>query len=314
MSSKQIALFVLFTIGINLLAGCSGAVTPAPQTPTQAPIVLVDGLERQIELAGPAQRVVALAPAITEILFAIGAGSQVVGRDTFSNFPTEAESISDVGGGFGELNTEVILSLHPDLVFASELTPPEQIKALEDLGLVVFALPNPTEFEGLFESIRTVASLTGHTEQADQLVAGLQQRLTAVIEAVSQVTERPVVFYEIDGTDPNAPWTPGPGSYIDRLIALAGGENLGNRLGSEWAQISIEELIAQDPDIILLGDAILGGVTVEQVQARPGWNVLSAIKNDKVYTLDDDLVARPGPRMVEGLELLARFIHPELFQ
>ncbi len=314
MTSKQIALFILFIIGINLLAGCSGAGTPAPQTPTQAPIVLVDGLERQIELAAPAQRVVALAPAITEILFAIGAGSQVVGRDTFSNFPAEVESISDVGGGFGELNTEVILSLHPDLVFASELTPPEQIKALEDLGLVVFALPNPSEFEGLFESIHTVASLTGHTEQADQLVAGLQQRVTAVVETVSQVTERPVVFYEIDGTDPNAPWTPGPGSYIDRLIALAGGENLGNRLGSEWAQISIEELIAQDPDIILLGDAILGGVTVEQVQARPGWNVLSAIKNDKVYTLDDDLVARPGPRMVEGLELLARFIHPELFQ
>lgn len=179
---------------------------------------------------------------------------------------------------------------------------------------MVFALPNPTDFAELFASIRTVASLTGHIEQADQLIAGLEQRLAVVTEAINQVTERPVVFYELDGTDPNAPWTPGPGSYIDRLIALAGGENLGNRLDSEWAQISIEELIAQDPDIILLGDATLGGVTVEQVRSRPGWNALSALKNGKIFTIDDDLVARPGPRLVDGLELLAQYIHPELFQ
>jgi len=314
MFKKKIHPIILCVIGITLLTGCSSSGLLAPQAPTPAPIVLVDGLDRQIELAGPAQRVVSLAPAITEILFATGAGSQVVGRDAFSNFPAEVKSISDIGGGFGELNTEVILSLQPDLVIASELTPPEQIKTLEDLGIVVFALPNPTDFAELFASIRTVASLTGHIEQADQLIAGLEQRLAVVTEAINQVTERPVVFYELDGTDPNAPWTPGPGSYIDRLIALAGGENLGNRLDSEWAQISIEELIAQDPDIILLGDATLGGVTVEQVRSRPGWNALSALKNGKIFTIDDDLVARPGPRLVDGLELLAQYIHPELFQ
>lgn len=318
MHPKRLALLMLFGIGIGLLTGCAAA-SPAPtqlptQPPTQAPIVISDGLDRQIELAGPAQRIVSLAPAITETLFAVGAGSQVVGRDTFSNYPAEAESLPDIGGGFGELNTEVILSLKPDLVFASVLTPPEQIKALEDLGLVVFVVGNPAEFGELFQNIQTIANLTGHAEQASQLVTDLEGRLAKVTKTAAQATEHPLVFYEIDGTDPNAPWTPGPGSYIDRLITLAGGENLGSRMSSEWAQISLEELLAQDPAIILIGDADYAGITLDQVRARAGWDALSAVQNGKMYTISDDLVSRPGPRMIDGLEQLARLIHPELFQ
>lgn len=318
MHPKRLVLLMLFGIGIGLLTGCAPA-SPAPtqlptQPPTQAPIVASDGLDRQIELAEPAQRIVSLAPAITETLFAVGAGSQVVGRDTFSNYPAEAASLPDIGGGFGELNTEVILSLKPDLVFASFLTPPEQIKALEDLGLEVFVVSNPAEFGELFQNIQTIANLTGHTEQASQLVTDLEGRLEKVTKTAAQATEHPLVFYEIDSTDPKAPWTPGPGSYIDQLITLAGGENLGSRLSSEWAQISLEELLAQDPAIILIGDADYAGVTPDQVRARAGWDSLSAVQNDRMYPINDDLVSRPGPRMIDGLEQLARLIHPELFQ
>ena len=132
-------------------------------------------------------------------------------------------------------------------------------------------------------------------------------------QKIAGVAERPLVFYELDSTDVNAPYTAGPGTFIDTLISAAGGVNLGSKLSGSWVQISTEELIAQDPAIIVLGDYTWGGVTPEMVLARPGWEALSAVKNKRVFTFDDNLVSRPGPRMVDGLEAMAKLLHPELF-
>ena len=287
--------------------------TPEP-TSTPEPIVVVDGLDREFILEEPAQRIISMAPSNTEILFAVGAGDQVVGRDSFSDYPEEAQDVTDIGGGFGELDTETILSLEPDLVLAADLTPPEHIQALEKLGILVFVVPNPTNLEGMYDNLRVVAQITGHEPESDALIEDLQARVAAVEAKVATVEERPLVFYELDGTDANAPWTSGPGTFIDTLLAQAGGTNLGNVLDGAWAQISIEELIVQDPDIILLGDYTWGGVTPEDVAARAGWGEITAVQNGAVYIFDDNLVSRPGPRMVEGLEQLAILLHPDLFQ
>ena len=194
------------------------------------------------------------------------------------------------------------------------LTPSEQTKALEDAGLTVFTLGNPNNFEGLYTNLQTLAKLTGHEAEAEALVGELKQRVAAVEEKLANTSQRPLVFYEIDGTDPNAVWTPGPGTFIDTLINMAGGDNLGANLQGEWVQISLEELIARDPDLILLGDALWGGVTVESVKARAGWEALTAVQNGQIFPFDDNLVSRPGPRLVDGLEGLARLLHPELFR
>lgn len=306
--SQMLFIFVLLMIGA-ISAACAGAQT----TPSAAPIVVTDGLGKQISLSGPAQRVISLAPSNTEILFALGAGSQVVGRDTFSDYPEEVKSLPDVGGGFSELNVEVILAQKPDLVLASALTASEQAQALEKAGLVVFVMNNPKDFEGLYENLRLVARLIGREAEAEALVKQLEQRVAAVEAKLSGVTERPLVFYELDGTEPNAPWTPGPGTFIDTLIRMAGGENLGAGLQGEWVQVSLEELIARQPDLILLGDATWGGVTAEAVAARAGWDALQAVKEGKVFPFDDNLVSRPGPRLVDGLEAMARLLHPQQF-
>ena len=298
----------------RLCRPCPPPIAAPAATPTAAPIVLTDGLGRTVSLPAPAQRIVSLAPGNTEILFAIGAGPQVVGRDAYSDYPEEAKKVTDIGGGFGELNTEVILAQKPDLVLAGSLTPPEQLTALEGLGLTVFSVANPKDFPRLFDNMRLVAQLTGRTSQADELIASLQKRVATVQEKLGTPADRPLVFYELDGTDPNAPWTPGPGSFVDRLITLAGGENLGAKLSSEWVQVSIEELIARNPQIILIGDATWGGVTLEDVRARPGWKTLPAIQNDQMFVFDDNLVSRPGPRLVDGLEAMAKLLHPELFK
>lgn len=278
------------------------------------PIMLTDGLGNTIELAGPAQKIVSMAPSNTEILFAVGAGSQVVGRDAFSDYPAAALDITDIGGGFGELDIETMIALEPDLVIAADITPPEQVLALTDIGVPVFALANPTDIDGMYENLRIVAQLTGRELEAETLIAELEARVSAVTETVATATEAPLVFYELDSTEPDAPWTSGPGTFTDTLILMAGGQNVGAVLDGAWAQISIEELIAKDPDIILLGDYTWGGVTPEDVAARSSWQGLTAVQTENVFTFDDNLVTRPGPRLVDGLEAFAQQLHPELFE
>lgn len=297
---------------LPLLSSCQPAQnTPIP-SPTPGPIVITDGLGNTITLEKSALRVASLAPSNTEVLFAIGAGAQVIARDSFSDYPEQANQITNIGGGFGEIDTETLVSLQPDLVLAAEINPVEQIQTLENLGLKVFYLNNPKDLEGMYENLRIVARLVGHEGEADTLIESLQARVAEVDKKVANVSDQPLVFYELDGTDPNAPWTSGPGTFIDLLLARAGGNNLGNSLEGAWVQISVEELIAKDPDIILLGDFTYGGVKPEDVIARPGWDTITAVQNQRVYPFDDNLVSRPGPRMVDGLEALAKLLHPEL--
>jgi iron complex transport system substrate-binding protein len=301
----------LFIILFVLAMGMS-ACAPAGQVTPSGPISLTDGLDRLISLNGPAQRIVSIAPSNTEILFAIGAGEQVVGRDELSDYPAQVLGIGSVGGSMGQYSTEAILALQPDLVLATELNSPELVKTLEDLGLTVYYLNNPATLEEMYTNLETVATLAGRESEADVLIRSLKTRVAVVDEKIKEADSHPAVFYELDSTDPAKPWTAGPGSFIDLLLARAGGENIGSHLDSEWAQISLEQLVVLDPELILLGDA-MWGVTAQDLKSRPGWESLAAVKNDRIYPFDDNLVSRPGPRMVDGLEQLAKLLHPELF-
>jgi len=155
--------------------------------------------------------------------------------------------------------------------------------------------------------------LTGHTAEAERLAESLKQRYAAVLDKVKGATTTPTVFYELDGTDPLKPWTTGPGTFMDTMITLAGGQNVGAVLQDSFAQISSEELVRQDPDIIVLGDTLYG-VTIESVGERAGWEAITAVKNKAIYSFDDNLTSRPGPRLIDGLEQLAKLLHPELFK
>jgi iron complex transport system substrate-binding protein len=311
------AIVAAAAIAAVFLGACSPAVTPTPAptvpvaTSTPAPIVLKDGLGREVSLAKPAQRVVSLAPSNTEILFAVGAGSQVVGREEFSNYPPEATAVPSIGSAM-QLSTEAVVALQPDLVLAAGVTSPEQVKALEDLKITVFFLANPTDFDGLYQNMITAGKLTGHEAEARTLADSLKARVAAVTDKMAGAA-KPKVFFEVDSTDPTKPWTVGPGDFIDTLITMAGGVNVASGLKSTYAQISSEELIQQNPDIILLGDA-QWGTTAESVIARPGWEVIAAVKNQTIYPVDGDTTSRPGPRLVDGLEQLAKLLHPDLFK
>ncbi len=308
--SRTIALilFVLF------LSACSGNASPVAPTSSDLSISLVDGLDRTVILSAPAQRVVSLAAANTEILFAIGAGAQVVGRDSFSDYPPEAASVEDIGGSFGEYDLEAILALQPDLVLAGEINSPELVASLEDLGLTVFLLPNPSGlFEGLYTTLETVGILTGHVSEAASLSESLRVRVDAVEKASLSVTNIPDVYYELDATNPAAPYTAGVGTYVSRLIWLAGGRIITGGNYDAWITISLEQLLVADPDIIILGDAAYGE-TPEKVAVRPGWDALTAVRTGQIFPIDDNLVSRPGPRLVDGLEAMVELIHPGLMK
>jgi cobalamin transport system substrate-binding protein len=301
------------TLLITLLIALMTAGACAPQTtPTSTPITLSDGLGREVKLAAPAQKIVSLAPSNTEILFAIGAGSQVMGRDNLSDYPEAASAATDIGSAFEALNTELIVSLKPDLVLAAEINTADQVKALEDLGITVYYLKNPTTLEELYTNLEIVAQLTGRETEAATLIDDLKARVAAVDEKIATVTEKPTAFYELDATDPAKPYTVGKGTFITLLIERAGGQNIAGDL-DEYPQLSLEQVVAADPDFIILGDSAYG-ITPESVATRPGWDGLSAVTNNQVFPFDDNLLSRPGPRLVEGLEALAKLLHPELFQ
>ena len=217
--------------------------------------------------------------------------------------------VQDIGGSMGQYDYEAIAALEPDLVLAAEINTPEQVRSLESLGLTVYYLSNPIDFDGLYGNISLVGKLSGHDQESTELVSTLSGRVKKLEMKLAGVTTRPSVYYELDATDPALPYTIGTGTFGDYLITRAGGTNLGGLIGAGWVQISAEEILQRNPDLILLGDVYLG-VNPETVAARPGWGVLDAVKNGKVIPFNDDLMSRPTARLIDGLEALAALTSP----
>lgn len=306
----------LLALLIIALVGCAGAKAPEPSesvgVAVPKPVSVVDDAGRTVEIARTPQRFVSLAPSNTEILFALGLDDKVVGVTDFCDYPEEAKAIEKLGGI--EPNLEKIVALNPDLVLAIGGSPAQVEKAteMEKLGLAVLVL-EPGDIEGIMANIELVGKAAGAEKEASELVTEMRKRFDDITARVKGAESRPKVFFELDATDPSKPYTPGPGSFIDALITLAGGSNVGAGAKMQWAQLSTEEIIAQDAEVIVLGDANYG-VTAEMVKERPGWSVITAVKNAAIYPIDDVLVSRPGPRIIDGLEALTRIIHPELFE
>ncbi len=321
---------IVTVIGAMALAACTGTATPtmtippteaptqppttsptmAPE-PTPEPIVLTDALGRELVLDNPVQRVVSIAPSNTEILFAVGAGDLLVGRDEFSDYPEAVVEVPSIGSTYGDLNVEAIVGLDPDLVLVADINPPEQIQAMEEVDLLVFVLGNPSDFEGLFENLETVGILTGHEAEAQALIDDLRTRFDNITSFLGGV--EPVrLFYEIDGSDPSAPWTTGSNTFQQYIFELAGGDNIASDLEG-WGQLSLEEIIVRDPEVILFGTGPFVPTTVEILSSRSGWGDITAVKEGQVFGVNTDLLDLPGPRLIEGLEAVAKILHPDLF-
>lgn len=309
----------LIVLLLLIVTGCAPATTPrfpaaAPATTSAAafPLTVVDDLGRTVTIESAPERIVSLLPSNTEILFAAGAGEQVIGVTSFCNYPPEATTREQIGGITNQtISIEAITALEPDLIVASGAQT-DAIQTLTETGLVVIVL-EPATLVDIYANIELVGRITAHSDQAAGLVADMQRRAEAVTTKVATVpeAERPTVFYEVW----NEPlMTAGPNTFIGQLVTLAGGRLIFSDVEEDWPQVSAEVIIERDPTVILGPDSNSEILTSEQIAARPGWAQIAAVQGERIYLLNGDIVSRPGPRIIDALEAMARDFYPELFE
>lgn len=303
----QICLFVLLSLA--LLAGLSCSSPEAVNT--KSPIEITDQLGRVVKLDKIPQRIISLAPSNTEILYALGLADRVVAVTDYDNYPPEVKQKPSIGG-FTTPNIEKIVSLSPDLVLATDIHQAQVIPNLEQRGITVMALA-PKNLDDVLKAIVLVGKVTGTDKEASKLAADMQTRIKAVTDVTNNLpqSQRPRVFY-ITWQDPLM--TAGSGTLEDDLIRKGGGVNIAQNL-TGYPSISLEAVIQDNPEVIIAGVNMGTGADQPYQFAitEPRLRNTDARQHDRVYSIDTDLVARGGPRIVDALEQFATFIHPELF-
>lgn len=271
---------------------------------------VVDDAGRFVHLPAPANRVVSLTPANTEIVFALGAGEKLVGVTTYCDYPEEAKHKEKVGS-VTEVDLEALVRLAPDLVLAGSLTPRETVDRITSLGYPVLVL-DAKSLSQVLEDIQKVALLLGKEEEGKALVASMERAIQDITAKVAGIPEesRPRVFHVI-WHDPL--WTAGKNTFIHEFIALAGGRNVAGDLEG-YVTFDLEELIRRDPDIITVVSTHDGeNFPYQFIISDARLKTLKAVRNGKVFVVDSNIVSRPGPRVVEALRIFASIMHPELF-
>jgi iron complex transport system substrate-binding protein len=306
---------------VVVLAACAAAPTAtadptigATASPLAAgyPVTLIDDTGREVTLDAEPARVVSLAPSNTEIVCALEACDRLVGVTDFDDFPAQVADVPKVVVA-AQVDVEAVVAAEPDLVIAAgnELTPTPVIDQLAGLGLPVVTL-YPESLEEVYADIELVGRALDRGDEARALLDDMASRVADVQAAVADL-DRPRTFYEV-GVFEGVIYTAGEGSFLASLIETAGGDPItGDALSTS---IELEDLVAADPELILLGDASYDPtITPETVAARPGWETMTAVAEGRVVAVSEDLViTRPGPRIVDGLEALARAIHPDAFE
>jgi iron complex transport system substrate-binding protein len=280
------------------------------------PVEVVDSLDRRVSVVRPPERIVSLAPSNTEILFAVGAGRLAVGRTSYDNYPPEARSRASIGGMTPKtINLEAVIALRPDLILATSGIQEPIIASLERLKLVVVAI-DATDFAGVARNIRLVGRLTGNTANADRLASEFLDRVAAVGRRVAtRRSPRPKVLYVLH-EDPLM--TAGPATFIGQMIETAGGINVFGDVTARYPRPSEEEILARAPEVILAtyGDMNAGGPDDEarrqRIRARGGWAQVPAVRDNRIAFLNEDLLSRPGPRLVDGLEAVAKVLEVDV--
>lgn len=280
---------------------------PAPSPAPAFPLTLTDDGGDKVNLAAEPEKIVSLTPAATETLFAIGAGDRVVADGDYDDYPAQVKSLPHVAT-YSAVNVEKIVSLGPDLVIAggNGFNSPDAIGQLRNLGvpvLVVYA----ADIAGVLSDINLLGDAVGDGPSARGVTASMEAGFDK-IRAATVGLARPRTFYELDATKDI--YGPAPDSFLAQEIEYAGGDPITTGDPAIFS-IPLEKLIAADPQVIVLGDSAYG-TTAAIVAARPGWKVMTAVKAGAIEPIDDIVVSRPGPRLVEGLRLLALAIHPDL--
>ena len=289
----------------------SEEIKPEPEELPSFPLTVVDDLDRKVEIKELPQRIISLAPSTTEILFALGLGDKVVGVTQYCDYPEAAKSKPRVAG-YSTPALEKVVSLEPDLILADAIHEKTVLPALEKQGLTVIVM-SAKSLNTVLQDITLVGQIMGKSKAAARLVDGLSDRIEAVTAKTRNLTpeERPKVLHVI-WHDPI--WTMGSETFIDDLIQKAGGVNIFADEFKKSRVVSMEAVVDRNPQVILVsGMGTTQNLIYNSIKSDPRLDGVEAIVKERIYQLDGDLVERSGPRIVEGLEQVAKLIHPEIF-
>ncbi|MEH7307176.1 ABC transporter substrate-binding protein [Neobacillus drentensis] len=316
----SLLLVVLLTVGV--LAGCAEKKDQVNEENKSSvekktaeityPLTLTDATQTKVTIEKKPEKIVSLIPSNTEIAFALGLDQEVVGVSDFDNYPEAATKKEKIGGQ--EINLEKIISLKPDLVLAhasSAHNSEAGLQQLKDAGIAVLVVNDAQNFDQVYDSIDMIGKATGETAKAEEMITAMKDKLADIKAKAQKIKDKKKVFVEVSP----APeiYTPGKNTFMDQMLSIINAENIANDQEG-WIKIDQEAMIKRNPDVIVTTYGYYVKNPKDQVLSRKGWESVSAVKNKNVVDVDSDRVTRPGPRIVEGVEELAKAVYPEVFK
>lgn len=281
-----------------VLAACAADPDPTAATPG-FPVTV-----RGTEIPAEPQRIVSLSATHTEVLYAIGAGPRIVATDLFSDFPADAAATEKVDAF--NLSVEAVAALDPDLVILS-YDPGDAVTGFAALGIpaVLFAPPGPVTLEEVFAEWRDLGMAVGLAPETEALIDQVEGEIATIVAGVPETSDPFTYFLELDSTL----YTAGPGTLLDTLFGSVGLVSIADPAGGPFQQLSAEAVVAADPDFVFLADTVCCGESAATVAARPGWDEMSAVSGGRVVALDDSVVSRWGPRLVDLMRAVVTAVH-----
>lgn len=299
-----------------LLVGCSNDEettttnkhTDSRET-TEGAYSVIDDRGVEVSFESVPETIISLQPSNTEILFELGAGDKIIGATEYDTYPNEALEIERVSD-LSTVNTERVVELNPDVVFAYTSGAEAQVEQLESAGIKVFVIRSASSIEDVYGDIKQIASVVDLEEKGDQVIAGIQKQIATVQEKIAKLDEKKKVYFEI-APAPDI-WSIGSGTFQQEIITASGVENI-YADQQEWFAVSEEDIITRNPEAIVTTVHYTEN-PVADILSRTSWKSISAVQNKEVYVINSDIFDRPGPRIGQAVEMLAKTIYPNLFK
>lgn len=322
---KLYSLLFALLLAVGVLAGCGGDAEKSKENSTANenqnvqqeeaafPVTIKDALDNEVVIESKPEKIVSLIPSNTEIVFSLGLGNTIVGVNDFDNYPPEVTEIEKIGGM--DFNVEKIISLKPNLVLAHASGAHNSVDGLQqlrDAGITVLVVNDAKNFEEVYDSITMIGTAIGEKKEAEKTITGMKDKVEEFKAKAQEIKEedKKSVFIEISP----APeiYAAGANTFIDEMLSYINAKNTVTEEG--WPKLDPEAVIEKNPDVIITTHGYYTEKPVEDVLNRDGWQDITAVKNKQVFNVDSDKVSRSGPRLVEGVEELAKAIYPEIFK
>jgi iron complex transport system substrate-binding protein len=310
---KKLIVAILTIVMMVTLAACtsnskevSSSKIQKEDSATKYPYTAKDSKGKEVVIEKEPKRIISVAPSVTELIYALGKGDELVGRTDYDDYPEQVKNVQSIGS-LTDPNVEKIIELKPDVVVASTHFKDDVAKKLEDLGIKVVVLYNAKDFNGAYDSINTLGQIINAQDNAKNLVASMKKKIEDVKEKVKG-KETPKAYYVV-GFGKDGDYTATGDTFIGQMIEMAGGNNIAKD-GAGW-KYSLEKIIENGPEYIVISKNF--GMK-DQFITTAGYKELSAVKNNKVIEIDDNLLNRQGPRLADGVEALAKILHPDVFK